>query len=126
MIARSAIIALSVPVVVLVPLTGCNVGSSAERQTGRNIQFTSLSVRDRTTFINKGTYYVRFVLDASRDDVIEQSTRGQLISDDHFESIGERVGDVLGVFVDRQTKCQLDLLLTESSERTVVTAGIVC
>lgn len=105
---------------------GCSFGSEAERTTGGHIQLPNFEVIHRTTFTQRDTFYVQLDVKASLDQLVEASRDGSLLPPQQFESVGRPSGHVLGDFVDRETGCQVLVLVTRPETPVMLTAGVVC
>lgn len=110
----------------LLGVASCAFGSKEERSTGRHIDLQGFDEISRSTYMQKSTYYVRLRVDASLDQLKEAALEGTLLASEPFESVGHSSGKVVGVFIDRQTGCQFDLVAGGGPKPVELTAGVVC
>lgn len=108
-------------------VAGCTFGSDSERETAGRVKIVGFKEVGRHEYLQKQTYYVEITLDATRDEVTAAADRAAILDDEAFELRGKVgvIGDLLGLYSDRKSGCQVNLDLMPGS-RTVVRAGIVC
>ena len=113
--------------VVAAVLAGCSFGSDLERETATRVKIVGFDEVDRSAYLQKDTYYVEIVLDATKEEVLGAADSSAILSTEDFEELGQPgvFGFLLGSFADRENGCQVIVLL-EPFRRTTVRVGVVC